>query len=647
EVVPISKTRQPDDTIKRKLKAYHQINQLFQDAGHNVHALSRDFLDLAVGVLEAEGGSLWLSVDDGQTLACRVATGPGSQTLVGVTVPLGKGIVGWVANKKKGTLVQDTSKDARFKTGQNDLKESVRQSLLAAPLLHRGEILGVVEIVDRKNGGEFAQADLSFLNSICVPAALNIHTSEILHEQSELIGRFDAIKNVQEAFSSTMELDTLLALVMTKAIDLLGAEVGSIWLTEESGDGIECKVAEGPTKDKVIGVKVKRGSGLIGWVVENSKSEIIADCSKDSRFSAALDKKIGFETRSMLAAPLCVKGECIGALQIINKRDRAQLFNHGDLEFLQLFAGNAAMYIKNARLFSAEKKAKELGALLRISGEITSTLDLDAVLMSVVNLSSDVIPYDRAVISTVIKGTESDLSVRAVSGLERVDKDSAEAITLAGLHMACSKSKGEIAVMARKDLETADVPSEVRMYMEARDLESFWACTLKDDQGVLGLFSMESKATALVSGARKELLTLLVNQSTVALRNADLYSTIPGVIGLGELKTRWWETLRGIRGWSPKKHALVWGSATAILLGLIFIRIPHAVSAAVEIVPLAVTSYSETSGKVKEVLVKEGETVDKGQLLARLDATELGIQRDEKSATRMKIKAEMIRLLNE
>ncbi len=640
--------RNSDETLKRKLKAYHQINELFQDKGHNLGQLTRDFLDLAVEVLDAGGGSLWMLEKGAGALTCKVATGPGSQGLPGVTVPIGKGVVGWVGEKQRGTLVKNTATDERFKSNESNEKQALAtQSILASPLIYRGQILGVVEIVDRKLGGEFSQADLSFLNSICVPAALNLHTAETLQNQRELIGRLDAMKSLQEAFGSTMDLEPLLTLVLSRALELMSAEVGSIWLVEDSGEGIECRVAEGPTKDKVIGVKIKRGQGIIGFVVDSHKPEIVADCSRDVRFSGALDKKIGFETRSMISAPLCVKGECIGAIQIINKRDRQQLFSDGDLDFLLLFAGNAAMYIKNARLFSAEKKAKELSALLKISGEITSTLDIDAVLMSVVNLSSDVIPYDRAVISIAKKHSDGQFVVRAISGLERIDQESSEARTLTSLHEICAQQKDGILVQSKGELEREGMPPAVKAYMEAKGLESFWVTVLKDDQGVLGVISIESATPNLVSPGKLELLTLLVNQSIVALRNADLYSAIPNTMGVGSIKARFIDFWSSIRAWTPVRHAIVWGGVLLAGCALVFIKAPHSISAAVEIVPMTSTYYAETQGKVEEVLVKEGETVNKGQVLVRLDASEARIKRDEKLAARLKIKAEMIRLLND
>ena len=112
----------------------------------------------------------------------------------------------------------------------------------------------------------------------------------------------------------------------------------------------------------------------------------------------------------MVCSPFVVKGECIGAIQILNKQGN-RFFQAEDFDLLNLFGSTAAMYLKNARLFNSEKKAKDLGALIDIGKQITSTLDLDAVLVSVVNLSSKVIPFDESQISVKkLGGTMMSLS---------------------------------------------------------------------------------------------------------------------------------------------------------------------------------------------------------------------------------------------
>ena len=90
-------------------------------------------------------------------------------------------------------------------------------------------------------------------------------------------------------------------MVLKKFIRLINAEVGSIWLAEEnSGEGIQCSYAVGPTKDKVEGIKLKKGVGVIGKVCEEKRGLIIEDCRENEDFSNLVDSKINFQTLSMI-----------------------------------------------------------------------------------------------------------------------------------------------------------------------------------------------------------------------------------------------------------------------------------------------------------------------------------------------------------
>ena len=63
--------------------------------------------------------------------------------------------------------------------------------------------------------------------------------------------------------------------------------------------------------------------------------------------------------------------------------------------------------------------------------------------------------------------------------------------------------------------------------MEKNEINSFFANIFRDDQGVVGVYSIESEEINFMNDSRKELLTILAGQATVSLRNAELYNTIP------------------------------------------------------------------------------------------------------------------------
>ncbi|TFG78743.1 MAG: GAF domain-containing protein, partial [Spirochaetales bacterium] len=94
---------------------------------------------------------------------------------------------------------------------------------------------------------------------------------------------------------------------------------------------------------------------------------IVNDVEVDSRFYGDISKSIGFPTYSILAVPMSVRGSCVGVLEIINKKGM-KYFTQIDLQWLEIFAVQAAIAIENARYL--EKTREELGYLRdQISGE--------------------------------------------------------------------------------------------------------------------------------------------------------------------------------------------------------------------------------------------------------------------------------------
>ncbi|MBF0362179.1 MAG: GAF domain-containing protein [Oligoflexia bacterium] len=662
-----------ESQLKRKLTCYHRINELYQNENLQLYDLMKGVLEILSYGVCAEGGSLWIYNQNKNNITCKVAIGPGSNTVEGVTIPFGKGIVGWVQENKRSSIVNDTSNDQRF-SNANDIKSKfTTESILAAPLLYNSESIGVLELVNKKDSDpHFNETDRHFMDDLATIAAMHIQTSRTKKNHETIMSRMKTFAELHESFCSTMDLQELLNLILEKAIFILGAEVGSIWLVEDNGVGNECFAASGPTKDKVLGLKLKKGVGFIGWVADNKKPLIVEDCSKDARFSESVDKKIKFVTKTMLAAPLVVKDECIGAIQIINKRGSDNLFNNDDLDLLNLFASNSAMYVKNARLFSAEKKAKELSALVKISKDITSTLDLDAVLMSIVNLSSQIIPYDEAACSIEKLGHDGEFELRAQTNKERVDKENTKNKNQEKIHNLFVKeylknsdknrqqsgNKDDLlqiyiadvtATPTSENSQNSEITTAINTYLKENNLKSYWIHILQDDQGVVGVFSMESTAANLITSNKQELLPLLISQSTVALRNAQLYTTIPSNNVLNNFKSNLFKYFSYSYLQTVPKHKLlaISASALSLILAFFFLRLPFNVDTDIEILPMVNIHYAQVKGTVAKIYVKEGEFVKKGTLLLSLDSSDSELELKQKEYQWQRVRTEMLKAKSE
>lgn len=150
--------------------------------------------------------------------------------------------------------------------------------------------------------------------------------------------------------NSTLNLPKLLRMIIDTAADLLDAEAASLLMYDEANHELTFDVAVGETEKQVKMMRIPADKGIAGWVLQNKKAAIVNQAQKDPYFSDAVDRALGFATRSILAVPLTARERTIGVVEIINKKDSTG-FNDRDLEIAGALAAQAAVAIDNARLY--------------------------------------------------------------------------------------------------------------------------------------------------------------------------------------------------------------------------------------------------------------------------------------------------------
>ena len=151
--------------------------------------------------------------------------------------------------------------------------------------------------------------------------------------------------------NSSLNLVEVLDLILENTNEVTQSTASTLMLLDETTGELVFSVPTGPNAEKLIDLRIKRGQGIAGWVVENEKSVLVPDVKKDPRFYPDIDSSTGFETKSILAVPLKVKNKLIGVLEVINKKNGSS-FSEEDELLLVIFASHAAMAIENARLYS-------------------------------------------------------------------------------------------------------------------------------------------------------------------------------------------------------------------------------------------------------------------------------------------------------
>ena len=183
----IDRLREENRTLAREVAGLRRFIRSLQnladasegDVSSHIVELLEQILRNALEAIDAHNGSLLVLDEDTGELVFVVALGefPPS-SLTGLRLPPGAGIAGWVASHREPTIVEDARKDPRFYAGVDDAFQFNTKSLVAAPIMGGGRLIGVIEALNKESGQSFGADDLALLMLMCRFAGELLHSLE-------------------------------------------------------------------------------------------------------------------------------------------------------------------------------------------------------------------------------------------------------------------------------------------------------------------------------------------------------------------------------------------------------------------------------------------------------------------------------------
>ena len=292
------------------------------------------------------------------------------------------GIAGHVFQAGKGLVVRDAYKDKRFNQGVDQQTGYRTRSIACAPIRTvRGEIIGVVEVLNRKGkkDAHFTRLNLQLLEAMATQAAVSLQRS-LLEELSVREKEKEAeFLGVVAEISGEIKLGTLLSKIIGTVTRMLHAERSTLFLNDEKTNELYTEVGEGLGATQI---RLPNHLGIAGAVFRSGKTVNIPHAYADLRFNPAFDKKTGFFTRSMLCTPVINKaGVVIGATQVLNKKGGS--FNHEDEARLKAFTAQVSVALENAKLFDDVQNMKNYAeSMLESMSNAVVTLNEDGVIQT-------------------------------------------------------------------------------------------------------------------------------------------------------------------------------------------------------------------------------------------------------------------------
>ncbi|MCD4738830.1 MAG: GAF domain-containing protein [Anaerolineae bacterium] len=350
------------ETRAHQLKTLNEIGNLLASS-LNLDEVLELVVHNAAALLDAEAGSLLLVDETSGDLIFRTSSGPVGPKLVGLRVPAGKGIAGEAFVENHPVIVNDMEHDDRWYQLFDEQAHFVTRSLLAVPLNARGRNIGVQEVINHQEQHPFEEEDVSLLQSFGAQAAIAIEnarlfttTDQALQDRVEELTTF---QQIDRQLNATLDYEEVLALTLSWAIRITGAELGVMAALHEGEDGsrgLRLLAAEGYPEEFVgqyTGDELwPLERGLIGRTVILGKPLLVRDVTSDPYYVGGVEGM-----RSQFSVPMRRENRVIGVVGI--ESSDADCFSEEKMGFVTRLVDHAAIAIDNARLFRQVQRAND------------------------------------------------------------------------------------------------------------------------------------------------------------------------------------------------------------------------------------------------------------------------------------------------
>jgi len=499
-----------------------------------------------------------------------------------------------------------------------DIRRTLR-SLAYLPLTSGGELVGAVEVLSFELPLSAEELhELEDFSQIAATALATAHRYESERNDSlASISRLTQLYDLEKSFSSTLEMDELGPIIGEKFREVMECSAINLWLLR-GDESLQLMHQAGSDPTTPAGSIQKPGEGLPGDVSDNGEAVLISG-PDDARLGMRSASTAEGGVSSLIVVPIMDRGSLVGVVEAVNKLD-GRPFDEDDLFALSSITETASTALHNASLLMAERKVEILETLVTVSHEITSTLNLERMLQTIVTAPQAVIPYERAAIALEQRGR---FKLSAVTGFMQVNVDAPEIAPLNSVLQWAALAEEIVNVRQHGDEIDSDreeTRAKFKQYFAESGMRGFYALPLNDDTGRVGILSLESSDPDFLSTVHIELLQVLASQATVALRNAQMYKEVPFISVLEPVLER----KRKFMALEKTRRMTMTIGAVSALIFLFVFPLPMRIDGDATVGPgQRAQVQPEFEGVVGKVFIHEGETVKRGQVLAEMDAWDL------------------------
>ncbi|HSO13133.1 MAG TPA: GAF domain-containing protein [Anaerolineales bacterium] len=311
--------------------------------------LLRNILENAVNILNCEAGTLFMMDDQTGDLIFRVTIGPVAGNLLGQRLPAGAGVVGRAVQTRAPVIENDVQRSASRFSETDKQTGFVSRSLLAVPMQIKDRMLGVIEVVNRRDGLPFVRDDQSILTAFAGQAAVAIENARLLAlTDQELAARVEELQvmgRIVRELNASLDVDRAMNITLEYAMRHSNAEAGLIGMLED--EKIRLMAQEGYED-----VFTDPSNGHLPIDMPTIKPVLQSGQPSQVSLIAAGEKGLLPTAHTQIIIPIRREADVVGLLLLESMSDSQE-----NLAFLNRLSDNAAIAIYNAQLYAEVQQA--------------------------------------------------------------------------------------------------------------------------------------------------------------------------------------------------------------------------------------------------------------------------------------------------
>jgi signal transduction histidine kinase len=404
-------------------------------------------------------------------------------------------------------------------------RDQSRLALLGARLFvalpGRERPAGWLALGPRLSGQPYAPADMHFLENLAEQASLAIQRLQTVANLERRVQEMNALTRVSQGVNITLTFDDVLELIYAQTSQIIPLSHFHITLFNKDqqyfylGFGVERneRLASGEN------LPLPADTDMAPEIIRRGRPILTHDYARECQTHGVSPAAPGIS--AWMGVPLNAGAESIGALTV-GSRDPATVYTPGQLELLQAIADQTAGAIVKARLLrETQQRANQLAKLNEVTRQLTSTLELEPLLQSIVDGAVSTLNCEAGVLYLVDQAT-GDLVIRAAAGLAPRDILGQQVPAGTGIAGRAASTLGPVMDndlargLGSHPLNRPDLNLVPRAAL---------AVPLRVQEQSLGVLEILNRRDELPFVEEDQtLLTALAGQSAVALENLRLYT---------------------------------------------------------------------------------------------------------------------------